>query len=256
MRILITGSNGYIGSSLSKSLKEYDVTSLSRETVNLLDINSVNNFFIDKNFDVIIHCASVGGNRLIPDDDYVYDQNITMFNNIISNKDKFIKLISFGTGVESTDTSPYSRSKSVIRNIVTNTPNFYNIKVFAVFDENELGRRFIKSNITRYIKKESIKIHQDKVMDFFYMEDLVNLVKFYINNDDQPKEIDCSYVNKKTLLEVSKIINSLGDYEVTIDIENKTLGNPYVGNGLFLDGLPLNLIGLEEGIKKTYKKCI
>lgn len=256
MEILITGSNGYIGKSLSKNLIGYSITLLSRDTVDLLDSDSVNKFFSDKFFDVVIHCASVGGNRLVTDDDSVYEQNITMFNNIISNKDKFTKLISFGTGVETTETNPYSRSKSIIHNTVINTPNFYNIRIFAVFDENELDRRFIKSNIIRYIGKETMKIHQDKIMDFFYMEDLLTLVKYYIDNDDQPKDIDCSYLNKTTLLEVSKIINTLGGYGVSIDIENKTLGDPYVGNGLFLDSLPLNLIGLEEGIKKTYKNYI
>jgi nucleoside-diphosphate-sugar epimerase len=253
MRILITGSNGYIGRTLSENLEDYDVTLLCRETVDLLDTNSVNKFFSEKFFDVVIHCASVGGNRLVTDGDSVYEQNINMFNNIVSNKKSFNRLITFGTGAES---NPYGLSKSDIRDIVMVTPNFYNIKVFAVFNEDELDRRFIKSNIIRYIKKESMKIHQDKLMDFFYMGDLITLVKYFINNEHPPKEVECSYNIKNTLLDISNMINNLSDYKVPIDIEDNSFGNSYVGNGLFLSDLPLTLIGLEEGIRMTYKNYL
>ena len=254
MRILITGSNGYIGKSLSKNLIGYNITLLSRDTVDLLDSDSVNKFFSDKFFDVVIHCASVGGNRLVPDDILVYEQNVLMYQNIFNNKKCFNKLLSFGTGVEAKHQNPYSMSKGVIRDSVINTPDFYNIKIFAVFDNNELERRFIMSNIIRYMEKSDIKIHQDKYMDFFFMDDLITLINHYINNEHLPKEIDCSYKEKKTLLDVSNIINSLSDYTVPISIDNNVFGDSYIGDGLFLDGLSLNLIGLEEGIKRTYKK--
>ena len=56
---------------------------------------------------------------------------------------------------------------------IQNKDNFYNVRIFAVFDENELESKFVKTNIRHYINKENIEIIQNKYMDFFYMEDLI-----------------------------------------------------------------------------------
>ena len=68
------------------------------------------------------------------------------------------------------------------------------IKIFGIFDENELDTRFIKASLKRYIAKEPIQIHQDKVMDFFYMQDLVNVLEHYMSEENPPKEFDCAYI--------------------------------------------------------------
>jgi len=148
---------------------------------------------------------------------------------------------------------PYGLSKNIISRIINSEPNFYNIRIFGVFDENELDTRFIKNNIKRYINKQPIEIHQDKLMDFFYMKDLVELVKYYIYKNNPPKNIDCTYgIDACHLSDIANIINNLSDYKVEINIgENK--GKKYVG-----DWNPLNIewIGLEQGIKETYKQLL
>jgi len=65
-------------------------------------------------------------------------------------------------------------------------------------------------------------IHTNKIMDFFYMQDLVNLVDHYIINSDLQKEINCCYDQKYTLMNIANIINSLDDHKVKIQIENKS----------------------------------
>jgi hypothetical protein len=64
--------------------------------------------------------------------------------------------------------------------LANNIDGFFNLKLFGVFDENELNTRFIKSNLLRYINRENMVIHKNKFMDFFYIEDLVKVVKHYI----------------------------------------------------------------------------
>ena len=90
-------------------------------------------------------------------------------------------------------------------------------------------------------------------MDFFYMKDLVTLIEYYLYSDDPPKEIDCSYQTKHTLLDVAKIINEITNNN-NITVINDGMGESYMGNGLFLYGLNLDLIGIERGITETYNK--
>ena len=145
---------------------------------------------------------------------------------------------------------PYGYSKKVIRESVLHNDGFYNLRIFGVFDENELDTRFIKGNIRRYINKESMIIYQNKLMDFIYMPDLVKIVEHYINNSG-PKEIDCIYNESLTLEKITRIINELEEYKVDIKIVNENVGKSYIGN---FKELGINFIGLEQGIKEVYNK--
>ena len=251
MKILITGGNGYIAKSLSKSLN--NSISITRKDFDLTDRHATNKWFEGKYFDVIIHTAVKGGSRLLVDGGNVFYENIQMFYNLLNNKHCFGKLINFGSGAElGIPNNPYGLSKNIISRIINSEPYFYNIRIYGVFDENELDTRFIKNNIKRYINREFIEIHQDKLMDFFYMEDLIKLVKYYINENHLPKNIDCSYGINNSLLDVAHIINNLSDHKVEINI-GKEKGKDYIG-----EKNPLNIKwkGLEYGIDKTYDKLL
>ena len=252
MKILITGGNGYIARSLYNTFKDkYEITSITRQDFDLSDPSKTIKYFSDKYFDVVIHCAVSGGSRLKQETWGDMDGNLKMYYNLMNCKNKFGKLIHFGSGAETNaPETPYGISKRVIANSISEINNFYNIKIFGVFDENELDTRFIKGNIKRYINKEPIIIHQDKFMDFFYMKDLISLVDYYINNDNIPKQIDCSYAGLYKLSEIANIINDLDEHKVDIKIENSTLAPSYYG----LANSLLNYVGLKQAIKEVYNK--
>lgn len=168
MNILITGGNGYIAKSLYNGLKhKYQITSITRKDFNLTNYEETCKWF-KKEYDVVIHTAAIGGTRLQPDTENILQDNLVMYNNLYANKHRFKKLISFGSGAELFNpTSYYGMSKKFIASSIKKTPNFYNLRIFATFDENEMDTRFIKANILKYLNKQPILIHTDKIMDFF-----------------------------------------------------------------------------------------
>jgi len=251
MKILITGANGYIGKSLTNALNnEHEITPLTRQTVDLTNAEKVKEYFKDKYFDVVIHCAIEGGYRLEKDGPEVIDSNLKMYYNLLDNKTQFSKLFHFGSGAEKQDTF-YGLGKKVINESIQNKDNFYNIRIFAVFDENENDARFVKTNIRKYINKEDMEIFVNKYMDFFYMKDFITLIKYCILTDNLPKIIECSYNHSPTLYDVAQIINEIKDYKVNINIKNWELAPSF--NGKFVD-LGLDFVGLEQGIKNVYYK--
>lgn len=255
MRILITGSKGYVASSLISDLqKDNDLLKINRQNLNLKNQKDVDLFFARNGFfDAVIHTAIEGGLRLKSDSSETLDNNLSYYYNILKNKNNYNKFIHFGSGAEIFNSdSPYGLSKKVIRRSISEKNNFFNIRIFGVFDHNELPTRFIKKSIINYINKKPLEIHEDKKMDFFYMEDLICLVRFYLKSSDPPKEIDCSYAYSHTLKYIAEYINSLGSHKVDINYNNQK-AEDYIGKHTNLN---ISYKGLLTGILETYNKLL
>jgi nucleoside-diphosphate-sugar epimerase len=255
MRILITGANGYIGKTLHNALRDiHYVTAINRNSFDLTDAVAMSKFFESKHhFDVVLHCAVAGGSRLHKDNWDVLDENLIMYYNLLQFRRHYTRLIHFGSGAETyMPSEPYGYSKKVIAKSILNQDNFYNLKIFGVFDENELDTRFIKANIIRYIKKEPIQIHENKYMDFFYMQDLISVVQYYIEEREPSKEFDCVYEEGSPILtQLATMINELDEHKVKIFVGDPD-GDSYTSK--YRSRLPYGFIGLEQGIKNVYNK--
>jgi len=267
-KILITGSDGYIARNISKSLSDYDLTLVNRTKLDLLNAKSVKKFFEHRFFDAVIHTATSGGSRLKEDSSDVFYENCTMHQNILENAQSFDKYISFGSGAEldrrydidptvelksAYPIDPYGMSKNFIAKSGILYPHFHNIRIFNVFNEDELTSRMIKANILNYINKKPIIIHQDKWMDFFYMDDLCEVLKFTIESNTKQKIINCSYQDKYMLSTIAEIINQLSTHKVDIVINDTCIGKNYYGD-YNLHLFDIDLAGLHLGIKNTYNK--
>jgi nucleoside-diphosphate-sugar epimerase len=253
MKVLITGGNGYIAKSLYKAYKDtYDVTIITRQDFDLTDSKAVNDWFENKYFDIIIHTAVVGGSRLKLEDSSIMDQNLQMYYNLLSCKDKYNKFIHFGSGAEMYLDTPYGWSKNIIYKSLLEKDNFYNIRIFGIFDENEWETRFIKTCIKKYINKEPMLV-QDKKMSFFYMQDLITLVDHHIQTPSSSliKESNCAYISSTSLLDIANIINELDDYKVPIYVDTQ-VGKDYESK--YNAPYGLKYIGLKQGIIETYNK--
>lgn len=255
-RLLITGGNGYIASALKRNLAyKYNVTLLTRTDADLTDSVQTNAWFSDKRFDIVIHTAISGGSRLKPDDDTVLDNNLKMYYNLLNQHTKYHKFINIGSGAELYQrNTPYGLSKHVIRSSMLSKDNFYNIRIFAVFDENELDTRFIKANILRYMNRQPISIHSNKRMDFFYMKDLISVIEHYIDIESPlTSEFNCTYSTSVDLTTIASYINQLADYKVDVTYETSNSQPDYVGEYTPSD---IPFIGLQEGISEVYQNLL
>lgn len=255
MKILITGGNGVIGKFLSNKLRNHEVYIPKRSCVDFTIREQVDRLFNSHDrFDLVLHCAVKGGHRLNPDSWDVLDDNLKMYYNILHHEKSYGKLITFGSGAEIyMSDSPYGLSKKAISKSILDQYGFYNIRIFGLFGEGELDTRFIKANLDRYFQRKPMEIYQNKMMDFFYIEDLWKVVEYYMTADSPPKEIDCCYKESKgvDLLDISNMINNLDDHTVDVVVKSKEPSQSYVGQSNQLD---IEFIGLEKGLKLEYEK--
>lgn len=254
MNILITGGNGYVGSSLYNALKDkYDITLLTRKECDLTNLET--DYFCSKYFDVVIHTAIVGGSRLKEEDDSILEQNLKMWRTLLAHKINYGRLINFGSGAELDPKTPYGISKQIIRESLLSKNNFYNLRIYGVFDENEWDTRFIKTCINNYLDNKPMIIHEDKFMDFIYMKDLIKIVDYYIQEKNPPKEYNCIYLRNYTLKNIATYINKLDKNKVDIVVEKEEWGENYMGknNGEHYLDKKLEMIGILQGIENVYE---
>ena len=272
MNILITGANGFIASNIIKRLELNNTNIIFKATkssLNLYSLYDVRKFITDNQIESIIHCAIEGGKRLTVDDKNIVYNNILMVQNLLACRIKglFINIASGAefdrnldiNNIKETEiynripTDYYGFSKNVISKLINTIPNGINLRLFGCFDKNEHITRMIRSNLNNYILKKPMIIHQDKYMDFVYIDDLCNLIVNILNESlKQIKDINVVYNKKYKLSDITNIINNLDNYKVPILIESTKLGLSYSGDGTIFNNLNVNYKGLEFGIKECY----
>lgn len=130
MKVAITGSSGYIGSTLVKKLNETtnDLHCLNIDDWDIRTIpmkNELPKFW--HNFDVVVHLAALVkvGESVKKPWDY-YDTNINGTQNVI-NHFPGAKIIFASTGAAFDPTSPYARSKVAAEDLIKNQCKDYTI---------------------------------------------------------------------------------------------------------------------------------
>lgn len=269
MTILITGGNGYIARNLTRllSMKGFNILSPSHSELDICNLQNLRHYLSKHKIECIIHTATKGGKRNVPDTYEDFVSNITMFENIVEVADENIKIISFGSGAEfdrrkniclartsdifeSWPIDPYGLSKNIISR--RSTINMWVLRLFGCFNYDENDSRFIKNSILRVKEGLPIEIHQNRKMDFFFLDDIIPVIKAILSNENIARHINLVYNTKYSLSSIANLIHThMGTDHDQVNIIHKELGNDYTGDDWAMKTLQLPLIGFEEGLIRT-----
>jgi len=269
MKILITGGNGNIAKMIRNNLLSdaYEIVNLSRYDLDVLNQFDIEKYLSENNFDVLVHTAILGGRRTKEENGDVTHKNLLMFENLLKFADKFKMIINFDSAAiydRSTDilnrketdlhtipTDYYGFSKYNIFKRSLQYDNVFNFRIFNIYHVNEEPDRFIKNCFLAKKNGTNVTIFEDKYFDFVYEDDFIKIVKYYFDNMDNQvnlqKTINICYEKKYKLSDIAKII--LDNDDSKINILNETSNN-YSGNGSLLKSLNIDIMGLEDSLKK------
>jgi nucleoside-diphosphate-sugar epimerase len=256
LNILITGMNGFIGRELTDffTKTEHNVFATCRKTLDVSNEKMVDGFFKENDIDIVLHTAIKGGKRTKKDTYFDLVENLNMFKNLYKHRERYGLMISFGSGAEANSSSYYGLAKKIIASeIEEHDGNIANLRIFGCFGPTEENTRFIKNSINRVFERKPIIVHQNKQMDYFYINDLKKVVLYYIENRDDslPKTIDMCYDDKTSLLDIARKIKTLTKSNVDIIIKDESHGPSYIGASSKLTTLDLDLSGVDLGIQET-----
>lgn len=216
-RVCVLGAGGFLGKNL---LRGNDWVGLTRQELDLTDQQAVKEYFSVHAYDVVIHCAVIGGSRLASDDGWVTHNNIVMFENVVSVYKG--KLLYFSSGAAlrgNPPIDPYGLSKWIIERRIQTIHNAHILRIWGCYGPGELPTRF-----SAICKADShVVIDKDKYFDFVDVEDVRDIVKDFVDDERHEKEYDLVYPEKLLLSQWAE------RFGATYEVKNKSgLGESYI----------------------------
>lgn len=270
MRILLTGSNGFIGSNILRSLnKKYSFIAPSHKELDLLDEKATISYFKIHPVDVVIHCAVIGGNRT---DQYVKEMfcnNIRMFFNIVSCRKYYKRMIYIGSGAiydkrydirkvkeetinKRVPVDEYGLYKYICAQYIEETSNFVDLRVFGIFGKGEDYRhRFISNIICKNIFGLPIVMNQNLYFDYIDIQDFVKIIDHFIVHKPRYKAYNIGTGIRRSLKSIATEITAIIPGQQKIIVKKDGLGHEYTGDITRLKNeIPsLHFIPLRQSIK-------
>lgn len=256
MNLFITGGSGFISSHLKKRLAlngNFNVFAPKSSELNLTDESAVDDFVRAHKIDAIVHLANRGGGRDTLDMTNVTEYNLRIFFNIAKQKNKVAKIISFGSGAEYGKHKPiinareddykkalpldeYGFYKAITSHYIEDcADNIIQLRLFGIYGEMENYRyKFITNAVVKNLLHLPITINQNVFFDYMYVDDLLNVVEFYIENDVRHKIYNASSGTKIDLLSLAALVNEASDFKSEISVLNEGLNNEYTSDNSLL----------------------
>ena len=273
-KILITGGNGFIAKNLLEGLGDHDILAPNSKELNLLDSDKVWNFIKKHQFDVIIHTATYDAAPTFTtkDPNKVLENNLKMFFNITRCEGHFGKMVYYGSGAEfgrenwtpkikesefdndiPTEWS-YGLSKYIMTKYTSTKNNIINLRLFSVFGKYDDWRyRFLSNACCKAVLDMPITIKQNSVLDYLYIDDLVEITKWFINNNTERNIYNICSGNVFTCKNLAQKVKEITSKDIDIQTLDEKDKNEYSGdNSQLLSELDFKFTPIEKSIKSLY----
>ena len=228
MKVCVLGANGFFGRYFLSHHPEWN--GVTRKDLDITNQEETEVFFRNNNYDVVIHCAVLGGSILNPEDGNVTHNNILMFENVSrAFKGKLLYFSSGASTRSNPPTDPYGLSKWIIEKRIEQIDNTYTLRVFGCYGSGEPDPHNRDRFKTICKQKGHIIIDKDKYFDFIDIEDVRKIVCDYIDGKRMDKIYDLVYKEVKLLSQWAV------DFGATYEIMDKSeLGESYISQRIKL----------------------
>ncbi|HBG48361.1 MAG TPA: epimerase [Cyanobacteria bacterium UBA9971] len=274
-KILLTGGSGFVGKNILESYlaEKYEIIAPPRTELNLFDEDSVDEFFLNKKFDIIIHAACKPGHRNAKDLSKLYCSNTKMFFHLVKHSDKFERMINLGSGAiyDNKNYKPKMKEEYFGQNIPQDEHGFckyvtgkyilqfdkvVDLRIFGLFGKYEdYAIRFISNAICKTLFDLPITIKQNRKFDYVYINDLMPVLEHFIENKPKYNAYNVTPDESIELYELVEKIREISDKNLSIIVKEEGLGLEYSGDNSLLKNEIKNLkfTEIDKAIKELYE---
>lgn len=272
--ILLTGGNGFIGRNIRESflMEKYNILFPSSRELNLSDENSVDDYFKQHTVDIVIHAAVKPCHRNAKDLSNLFYTNTRMFFNLERHKHEYEKMLVLGSGaiydmryyrpkMSEEEWTAYIPSdehgycKYVCEKVIENSANIYDLRIFGIYGKYEdYAIRFISNAICKTLFDLPITIKQNRNFDYLYVNDLMLVLDWFIENTPQYHSYNITPDLSISLLDLALIVKGISGKDLPIHIHQDGLGLEYSGDNARLKNeyTDLRYTSIYAGVKELY----
>ncbi len=266
MKILILGSNGFVGRNLVAHLSSgpYEVLAPKRAELNLLDQEAVRDYLKRHQPDVVVNSAVTIDSA---------ETNLRIYYHLERNASHYGRLINIGSGAEyaakyytpmmqesyfgeHVPEDTYGISKFCIARDIERSPHdVVNLRVFGIFGEHEdHSRRFISNNICSSIRNQTITVNRNSVFDYIDVLDFSRILEKFLTRPLQYKSYNVCTAHPQALTDLASQINEASGRENTLTVVNGQIHSVYTGDNsrLLKEIGPYAFIPMAESIRRLF----
>jgi UDP-glucose 4-epimerase len=265
MKILVTGSAGFLGSYVSDHLPGHQVHAATRRQLDLTDLAAVTALLKRNRYDVVINCAVAGREQLRSYEHAIYANNLESFYNLAVNNQWYNKLINIGSGAEfdidqdidqvdemeiwnRRPQYSYGQSKNIIARFSDDFPKITTLRLFGCFDPSESPNRLLKRFSAAVGNQLPFTLDQDRYFDTVSAQDFMHVIKAVIDGTIQDRDLNVVYDQKYRLSDILMLYSKLQGFDTTFLQVNSVNILNYTGDGSRLSKYNLALDHLEKSL--------
>jgi len=273
-KILLTGGSGFIGKNiLGSSLgKKYDIYAPSSRELNLIDQENVDSYFKKDRFDIIIHAAVKPSHRNAKDFSDLLYINTRMFFNLERHNAEYEKMLILGSGAiydnrkyrpkmkedeynYSIPVDEHGYCKYICEKIIEKSGNIFDLRLFGIFGKYEdYAIRFISNAICKTLFDLPITIKQDRKFDYLYIDDLMPVLEWFIENNPEYRSYNITPDKSVSLYELALLVKRISGKDIPVLIAKEGMGSEYSGDNSRLkkEFKDIKFLSLEKSIADLY----
>lgn len=271
-KVLITGGTGFVGRNLRESLcGKYEIFAPSHKELELLDYDALDSYVTEHQIAVIVHGAIHV--PMFNGAEKEFFNDMQMFTNLEKISHRVEKLIYFGSGAEfdkrydiymakeedlgrTIPTSEYGLAKYTMNLIARQSENIYNLRLFGIFGKYELWNiKFLSGLCCKALFDLPLTVRKDCYFDFFSIEDLGNIVSWFIENKPDYHDYNICYGKPYLLSELAEMVKKVSGKDLSVTLLSDERNVDYCAdNTRLLNQIPgLRITPMEEALKDLYR---
>lgn len=232
-RVMITGAGGFVGRNLKEALSgRYELFAPPHSELELLDGEALERYVEKHRIEVVIHAAIHVPMFHGAEDEFRND--VQMFLNLERVSHRVEKLLYFGSGAEfdkrydirmageetfgrTIPVSEYGLAKYAMNTIARGSGNIYNLRLFGIFGKYELWRiKFLSNLCCKAVFDLPLTVRRDCHFDFLYIEDLPEIVTWFIEHTPQWHDYNVVHGREYRLVELAEMVRRISGKKLPV----------------------------------------